>query len=123
MPNGEHHDHISFRRRCTEKLPAFLAARVCSGDNCMRPLDSFLDFLRVDSVAIDMANIVRIAIEASQAFEHNPQYIQIMYIQQAARPGAVGAGRRSGPIAKETPVCCKMVISGVERCPLQSGSL
>jgi len=37
----------------------------------MRPLDSVLAFRRVDSVAIDMANVVRIPIEASQAFEHN----------------------------------------------------
>jgi hypothetical protein len=71
MPNGKHHDQISSRRRCPKKLPAFLAGRVCSRDDCMGPLDSFLDFRWVDSVAIDMANIVRIPIEASQAFEHN----------------------------------------------------
>jgi hypothetical protein len=71
IPNGEHHDQISSRSRCPEKLPAFLAARVSRGDDCMRPLDSVLAFRRVDSVAIDMANVVRIPIEASQAFEHN----------------------------------------------------
>jgi hypothetical protein len=77
MPNGEHHDQISSRRRRPEKFPAFLAAHISSSDDCMGPLDSFLDFRRVDSVPIDMANIVRIPIEASQAFEHNPSIYKL----------------------------------------------
>src|ERR1039458_6763505 len=71
MPNREYYDQISPRRRCSEKLPAFLAARISCGNDRVGPPDGLLDFRRVNSMPINMADIVQIPIEAFQAVEHN----------------------------------------------------
>ncbi len=70
IPNREHYDQPS-SRRCTEKLPSFLAADVFCRDDRVGPLDRFLDFRRVDSMSGNMADIVQIPIEALKAIQHS----------------------------------------------------
>src|SRR5277367_3363722 len=51
IPNREHHDQITSGRRCSEKLPSFLALHIFGGNDHGRPTDSLLDFCRVNSMA------------------------------------------------------------------------
>jgi hypothetical protein len=64
IPNREHYDQITSGRRCPEKLPAFLAARIFCGDDHVGTPDCLLDFRRVNSMPVNMADIVQIPIEA-----------------------------------------------------------
>lgn len=71
IPNREHYDQILSGRRCAEKLPSFLAAYILCGDDRVGPLESFLDFRRVDTMPGNMAYIVQVPIEASKAIQHS----------------------------------------------------
>jgi hypothetical protein len=57
---------------------------VFCGDDHVSPFDGFLDFRRVDPMPGNMADIVPIPIEAFCAIRPQLQYIQLLYIQQAA---------------------------------------
>jgi hypothetical protein len=69
--------------------------------------DSLLDFGRVDSVPVDMADIVQIPIEAFQAVEHTLVYTDYVYTKSVDTPYFSGLGPHSST--------CDNLTSGLAR--------
>ncbi len=85
IPNREHNDQVASCRGCTEKLPSFLAGHVFCGDDRVRPVNRFLHFRGVHTMPVNMADIVRIPIEAFNAVQQSLS-IYSFCIYSKARP-------------------------------------
>jgi len=62
IPNREHHDQTSYRLRCSEKLPAFLAGRILRvrGCDCPGPGPDFFHSTITSRQEVGVLNLIRL---------------------------------------------------------------
>lgn len=95
LPNGENDDQIPSRRGRAKKLPALFVPDILCGNNRVGPLNGLLDFDRLNSVPVNMANIVKIPIEGLNAIQQTKSiYGPCIYSKRP--PAPCGTTRRSG---------------------------